>query len=114
MAFDVSTRVTGGKELARVLRGLSGENSHALIKRIETGMRRELLPRLASGVGRQTGALSKSFDLRTRGDSIELTSNVHYSRQARFSDAQPNNTVDLANKIASRQIERIVRRARQG
>ena len=114
MVFDVSTRVTGGKELARVLRGLSKENSHALIKRIETGMRRELLPRIASGVGRQSGDLAKSFDLKTRGDSIELTSNVHYSRQAKFRDRNPDNTVALAHKITSRQIERIVRRARQG
>ena len=114
MAFDVSTRVTGGEKLAKVLRGLSQANSHQLVKRIEMGMRRELLPRLASGVGRQSGDLAKSFDLRTRGDSIELTSNVHYSRQAKFRNRKPDNTVELAHKIASRQIERIVRRAMQG
>ena len=114
MVFDISTRVTGGKELARVLRGLSQANSYELVKRIEMGMRRELLPRLASGVGRESGDLAKSFDLKTRGDSIELTSNVHYSRQAKFKDRNPDNTVELAHKIASRQIERIVRRARQG
>ena len=114
MAFDVSTRVTGGKNLAKVLRGLSEANSHQLVKRIETGLRRELLPRLASGVGKQSGDLSRSFNLKTRGDSIELTSTVHYSRQAKFRDRNPDNSVDLAHQIASRQIERIVRRAMQG
>ena len=114
MAFSVSTRVTGGEKLAKVLRGLSQSESTAMVKRIEMGMRRELLPRLSAGVGRQSGALAKSFDLRAKGDSIELTSNVHYSRQAKFRNRRPDNTVALAHQIASRQIERIVRRAQQG
>ena len=104
--------VTGGKALAGKIKNLS--NNHAIMKSIEMGMRRELLPRLASGVGRQSGDLAKSFDLKTRGDSIELTSTVHYSRQAKFRDRQPDNSVTLAHEIAGRQVERIVRRALQG
>lgn len=103
--------VTGGKNLARVLSNLSAANDHALMKRIEQGMRREVLPRIASGVARRSGALSKSFNLRTQGDSIQLTSHVHYSRQAVFKDKNPNNAVAVAHKVAARQLERVVRRA---
>ena len=112
MAFDVSTKVTGGKALAGLIKNLGNERQ--TLKAIEHGMRRELLPRLASGVGRQSGDLAKSFNLKVRGNAIQLTSDVHYSRQAKFTGRNPATTVELAHQIAGRQVERIVRRALQG
>ena len=113
VSIGVEARTTGGKELARVLRNLSAPNNQQLVKAIEQGMRREVLPRIASGVARRSGDLAKSFDLRTRKDAIELTSNVHYSRQARFSSVRPDNAVAVAHKVAARQMARVVQRAYQ-
>ena len=107
--IDVTTKTKGGEKLKRTLHKLSDRG--AMMRRIESGMRRELLPEIESGVGRRTGRLAGSFNLRTRGDAIELTSRTHYSRTARFTGRTPNNAPELAHEIAGDKMAGIVRSA---